>query len=67
MESMVQKLKKLKKIVKTWIKRKGDEDRRELIQTEGLIKKILVKKLTTNFFEEDRVQLNNLELKRMKF
>ena len=65
MDSMVKKLQNLKKIVKVWMKRKEEEDIRDIIQIEGNIKKTFVRNLTTNFSEEDKAQLKNiLELKK---
>ena len=43
-----------KKFSKGMDKRKGKEDIRDPIQTEGFIKQILVKNLTTNFSVEDK-------------
>ena len=38
MDGMVKKIQKLKILVKVWIQRKEEEDRQDLIQTEGCIK-----------------------------
>ena len=54
----------MKKLVKTYIKKREEEDRSNLLQTEFFFKKILVENLTTNFSEEDRAQLKNLKMKK---
>ena len=58
MDMLILKLKKLKKIVKDWIRKKEEEDRRSLVQVENQIMEIMLRNMDANLSAEERVLMS---------